>query len=42
MIEKRGRDGFFFPNFMKANWIGHIFRRNCLPQHTIEGKIREV
>jgi hypothetical protein len=29
----------------KANWIGHILRRNCLLKHVIEGKIegrREV
>jgi len=24
----------------KANWIGHILRRNCLLQRVIEGKIR--
>jgi len=24
----------------KANWIGHIFCRNCLLQQTIEGKIQ--
>ena len=24
----------------KANWIGHILRRNCLLQQVIEGKIR--
>jgi hypothetical protein len=23
----------------KANWIGHILRRNCRPKHVIEGKI---
>jgi hypothetical protein len=23
----------------KANWIGHILRRNCLLRHRIEGKI---
>jgi hypothetical protein len=23
----------------KANWIGHILRRNCLLIHVIEGKI---
>jgi hypothetical protein len=23
----------------KANWIGHILRRNCLLKHFIEGKI---
>jgi hypothetical protein len=26
----------------KANWIGHILRRNCLLSHVIEGKILEV
>ena len=24
----------------KANWIGHIFRRNCLLQRVTEGKIK--
>ena len=24
----------------KANWIGHILRRNCLLQRVIEGKIK--
>ena len=24
----------------KANWIGHILRRNCLPQQVIEEKIK--
>ena len=24
----------------KANWIGHILRKNCLPQQFIEGKIK--
>jgi hypothetical protein len=23
----------------KANWIGHILRRNCLLNHVIEGKL---
>jgi len=23
----------------KANWIGHIFRRNCLIKHVIESEI---
>jgi hypothetical protein len=26
---------------MKANWIGHTLRRNCLPKHVIEGEILE-
>jgi hypothetical protein len=24
----------------KADWIGHVFRRNCLIKHGIEGKIK--
>ena len=24
----------------KANWVGHILRRNCLLQRVIEGKIQ--
>jgi hypothetical protein len=23
----------------KANWIGHILHRNCLPKHAVEGNI---
>jgi hypothetical protein len=23
----------------KANWIGHILRRNCLLKHVIKGKL---
>jgi hypothetical protein len=26
-------------NRRKDNWIGHIWRRNCLLKHVIEGKI---
>jgi hypothetical protein len=25
----------------KANWIGHILRKNCLLRQVIEGKIKE-
>ena len=25
---------------LKANWIGHILRRNCLLKQVIEGKIK--
>jgi hypothetical protein len=25
---------------LNANWIGHIFRRNCLLQQVIEGNIK--
>ena len=27
-------------NKRKTNWIGHILRKNCLPQRVIEGKIK--
>jgi len=40
LMKKRGR-GQFFPNFGKANWIGHIFCRNCLLKHITEGRIEE-
>ena len=26
----------------KANWIGHILRRNCLHHDAIEGQMKEV
>ena len=26
---------------LKANWFGHILRRNCLLKQVIEGKIKE-
>ena len=26
----------------KANWIGHILIRNCLPHDAIEGQMTEV
>ena len=26
----------------KADFIGHMFRRNCLLEHVIEGKIEET
>jgi len=29
-------------NRRKADWIGHILRRNCLLKHFIEGMIKEV
>jgi hypothetical protein len=25
----------------KANWIGHILRRNCLLKHVIVGKLKD-
>jgi hypothetical protein len=28
------------PFSMKANWIGHILRRNCLLKEVVEGKIK--
>jgi len=29
-----------YPTWNKANWIGHILRRNCILQGVIEGKIK--
>ena len=26
----------------KANWIGHILRRNCLLENVFEGKMEEM
>ena len=26
----------------KAIWIGHMWRRNCLVKHVIEGKIKDI
>jgi len=36
----RSQEGDEYPTKrIKANWIGHILRRNCLLKHVIEGKI---
>jgi hypothetical protein len=29
----------YYGTLRKANWIGHILRRNCLLKHVIEGKL---
>ena len=29
-------------NKRKANWIGHILRRNCFLQQVIQGKIKGI
>jgi hypothetical protein len=36
---KEGRNSLYTRRRRKANWIGHILRRNCLIIHIIEGKI---
>jgi hypothetical protein len=36
---KENRNILHTINRRKANWIGHILRRNCLLKHVIEGKI---
>ena len=36
------RDSLHEIRIRKANWIGHILRRNCLLQRVIEGKIKGV
>jgi hypothetical protein len=37
---KKQRNIFRVISKRKANWIGHILRRNCLLQRVIEGKIK--
>ena len=37
---KEGRNILQTMKRMKANWICHILRRNCLLKHIVEGKIR--
>jgi hypothetical protein len=36
---KEGRNILHTIRRRKANWIGHMLRRNCLIKHIIEGKI---
>ena len=35
---KKERNILHAINRRKANWIGHIFRRNCLLKHVVEGR----
>ena len=37
---KEGRNILQTVKRMKAKWIGHILRRNCLLKHVIEGNIK--
>ena len=39
---KEKRHSIYTIKWRKANWIGHILRRNCLLKHVIEGKIKEL
>jgi hypothetical protein len=36
------RNSLHIINRGKANWMGHIFGRNCLLNHVIEGKIEII
>jgi hypothetical protein len=40
LIVKEQRDVLHEIRKRKANWIGHILRRNCLLQLVIEGKLQ--
>ena len=40
LVVKERRNILHEINKRKANWIGHILRRNCLLQRVIEGKIK--
>jgi hypothetical protein len=36
---KEGRNILHALKRRKADWIGHIWRRNCLLKHVVQGKI---
>jgi len=38
---KEGRNILHAIKRRKADWIGHIWRRNCLLKHVVQGKIEE-
>jgi len=38
--DKEERNVVHIIKIRKANWIGHIWRRNCLLKYVIEGKIQ--
>jgi hypothetical protein len=40
LIVKEQRNILYEIRKRKANWIGHILRRNCLLQRVIEGNIK--
>jgi hypothetical protein len=37
---KKGRNILQTLKRIKAKWIGHMYHRNCLLKHLIEGKIK--
>jgi hypothetical protein len=39
-LESRSRNILYEIRKRRANWIGHILRRNCILQRVIEGKIQ--
>jgi len=44
VLDRIGEKRTFLNNILrrKANWIGHILRRNCLLHDAIEGQMMEV
>jgi hypothetical protein len=44
VLERIGQKRTLLNNILgrKANWIGHILRRNCLPHGAIEGQMTAV
>ena len=44
VLERIGEKRTLLSNILrrKANWIGHILRRNCLLHDAIEGQMTEV
>jgi hypothetical protein len=39
---KKERDSLHTVKRVKVNWIGHFWRRNCLPKHVIEGTKKKM
>ena len=42
VLDRKGEQRVFLNNSRKANWIGHILRRNCILHDAIEGQMMEV
>jgi len=41
-VVKKERDSLYTVKRVKVNWIGHFWRRNCLPKHVIEGTKKKM
>jgi hypothetical protein len=41
-VQSRSRGIFYIIKRRKAKWIDHILHKNCLIEHSIEGKAEEI